>query len=188
MKRTFIAFLFLSIFMVVTVSCKRKTNEDQWITKRIQYDVTIKSPDPAMDWWVQNVEGASRETFVNAFISAAYSGDIKAWDVFHNEMSTDQVKAIGNRSDTLTFQRPDPPFDLYDTVIRQELSLNEISRFRFLESWKMDPRTLKITKEVIGVCPLMESYAPDGTMRGYMPMFWVYFDPQYPAAFKVSSP
>jgi hypothetical protein len=24
--------------------------------------------------------------------------------------------------------------------------------------------------------------------RGYMPMFWVYFDPQYPAAFKAVQP
>ncbi|HOH99175.1 MAG TPA: hypothetical protein PLE85_01420 [Bacteroidales bacterium] len=169
-------------------SCRKESQRDPILAKRIQYDVSIKSPDPSYDWWVQNLEGSSREAFVRDILSAAYSGKVEAWDAFHNKMDPEAVKAIGNRIDTLTFQRPDPPYDLFDTIVKQELNIHEITRIRFLEAWYMDPSSLRITKEVIGVCPLLESYAPDGTLRGYMPMFWVYYDKEYPSAFQVSNP
>ena len=186
MMRTLVFLLIL--WTLSLLSCQQKTASGEVITQRIQYDVDIKSPDADMDWWVQNLEGAQREALVRKILESTYAGEVRTWDVFHHEMQAEQVKAIGNRTDTITIQRPSPPYELYDTVLSKTLNISEISRIRFLEEWYLDPASLEIEKKVIGLCPMLESYGPDGNLRGYMPMFWVYFDPKYPDAFKAIQP
>ena len=158
------------------------------ITNRIQYDVSIKSPDTDYDWWVQNIEGQARETFVRTIMEKAYGGKVKAWDIFHNPLRPEDVKAIGNRTDTITFQRAEEPYELYDTVISTTFSLNDITKVRFLEEWSMDENTLVMSKRVLGICPLLARYDPNGELRGHMPMFWVYFDEEYPGVFTAATP
>ncbi|HRZ78057.1 MAG TPA: hypothetical protein P5248_11855, partial [Bacteroidales bacterium] len=179
----------LLIWALLLSSCGTDTGEQgEVVTRRIQYDVTIKSPDPTYDWWVQNIEGQDREALVRDLLSAAYEGRVKAWDIFHQPLSPEQVKAIGNRTDTLTYQRSEEPYDLYDTVVTQTLSLNDITRIRFLEEWRSDASGFGLSKRVIGICPLLERYGPEGELRGYMPMFWIYYDPEYPGVFTAGAP
>lgn len=179
----------VSLSALLTVSCgTADPDRGELVTRRIQYDVTIKSPGADYDWWVQNIEGQDREEYVRGILKAAYEGQVKAWDIFHQPLSTEEVKAIGNRTDTLTYQRAEEPYDLYDTVVTQTLNIQDITRIRFLEEWRSDPATLIMSKRVIGLCPLLERYGSEGELRGYMPMFWVYFDPEYPAILTSAAP
>jgi hypothetical protein len=170
------------VFLVaILFSCTRKEGNMKVITERIQYDVTIKSPDPDYDWWVQNLEGSTRESFVRSILNAAYKGELKSYDIFHNPMSVAEVKAIGNRTDTITGTSPDPPYNDTAVVVRQELDLKRITRVRFLEEWRMNEKTLQFEKKILGISPIMEVFNDDGSLRGYMPLFWVYIDKDYPA-------
>jgi hypothetical protein len=171
----------LLVLVMLFISCQSEDKDSWTVTQRIQYDVTIKSPDPDLDWWVQNIEGMNREAFINELLYAAYQGNIKTYDAFLlNEMTTNQVKDIGHRSDTLRLQRSVAPYDYHDTVINKELSIHEITRIRFLEEWNLNKRNKQINKVVMGIAPLLESYDENGNLRGYQPMFWVFFDKKYP--------
>ncbi|HRY33169.1 MAG TPA: hypothetical protein P5531_09415 [Bacteroidales bacterium] len=172
------------LLAVILASCAQK-QEKPLVTERIQYDVSIKSPDPEFDWWVQNIEGSRRENFVKSILNAAYSGKLKAFDIFHTPMSPEEVIAIGNRTDTILTTSPVPPYNDTLMEVKQSLDLQRITKVRFLEEWWMDEKSLQFEKKVIGIAPILEVFNEDGSLRGYMPMFWVYLDPAYPGKLKI---
>lgn len=179
MKPLFLLIL-ITLFCVI-ISCNRSSKDSLVpVTERIQYDVDIKSPDPDFDWWVQNIEGSKREIFIRQVMDAAYNGKVRTYSYFNEPLTPRQVREIGFSADTLTFQRATPPYDLFDTVVEQTLNFNDITRFRFLEEWYMDPGTFEITKKVVGMAPIIRKYEETGELRGYMPLFWIYFDENYP--------
>lgn len=176
----FTIFTCLSLVACIIVSCNRHGQQRMvQVTERIQYDVDIKSPDPDFDWWVQNIEGSKREVFIKQVMDAAYNGQVKAYSYFGESLTPRQVREIGFRRDTLTFQRAEPPYAFYDTVVERRINFNDITRFRFLEEWRMDPNTLEIHKKVTGIAPILKRYEETGELRGYMPLFWVYFDEEH---------
>ncbi|HNX44327.1 MAG TPA: hypothetical protein PLJ84_09940 [Bacteroidales bacterium] len=179
--------ILLLLPVVILAGCKnKKADEKSLITRRIQYDVPIKASDADNDWWVQNIEGQDREKLVKEIMESALSGKVKTYDFFSNELLTpDQLKAIMKRSDTITLERAAPPHSLYDTVLTKELSLRDITRLRFLEEWNMDKKTLQFNKKVAGICPLIANYGDSAELRGYMPLFWVFFDDKYPGELKM---
>lgn len=167
--------------LITLSACQRKKDDLHSVTQRIQYDVTIKSPDPNLDWWVQNIEGMNREAFVSDLIAAAYKGEVTTYDPFLlSKLEPGQISRIGSRSDTLRIQMSEPPYTYYDTVINVELSIHDITRIRFLEEWQQNPESRQVHKKVLGIAPLLESYDEEGILRGYQPMFWIFFDDAYP--------
>lgn len=187
MKKGF--YLLLSLPALIFYSCgndaktKDYKNEKQ-LTERIQYDVLIKTPDPDLDWWTQNIEGSKRETFVKTILDLAYSGKVKAYDYFNEPLTTEQVKAIDNISDTISVQDPDNPDIYLDTVIKQTLDIQIITKVRFLEEWYLDEKDYSFDKKVCGVMLMKENYGDSMELRGYTPLFWLYFDDEYPAKMK----
>jgi hypothetical protein len=179
--------LFCSMILLLG-SCSRKAGESSGIvTKRIQYDVNIKSPDPEFDWWVQNLEGEQRELLIQNVFSAVSKGRVKAYDYFSYRVLTDHdLNQMLHKTDTVALQRSFPPYDYFDTVISQNIEFKNITRMRFLEEWNMDSKTLVFTKKVAGICPLLEAYNEIGELKGYTPLFWVFFDDEYPGKFKLN--
>jgi hypothetical protein len=176
----------LIVLVVIVVGCNKKESDKSLVTKRIQYDVPIKSIDPDNDWWVQNIEGQDREKLLKTIMQSVLDGKVKAYDFFTNDLLTpEQLNRIMKRADTITLERPDPPHSLYDTVLVHELNIRDITRLRFLEEWKMDEKSLHFTKEVAGICPLIARYGDEGELRGYMPLFWVFFDEKYPGELRM---
>ncbi|MCK5838986.1 MAG: hypothetical protein KAG99_04010, partial [Bacteroidales bacterium] len=95
-------------------------------------------------------------------------------------LTAEQVKSIGYRRDTLTFQRAYPPYELFDTIVEEKIEIRDITRFRFLEEWYFNDKTLEIEKKVLGIAPVVRRYDENGNLRGHMPLFWVYLDDRYP--------
>jgi hypothetical protein len=177
-KAICIAATVMTIFMA---GCSKPASVKEVITERIQYDVGIRNTDPEQDWWVQNLEGPSREKFVNTVLDAVWAGKVKAYDFFSNrELTASEVKELFGHTDTISVERAEPPHEIYDTVITTGLNRKEINRIRFLEEWKMDSRTLQFDKKVVGICPLEARYEETGELRGYAPLFWVFLSADYP--------
>jgi len=179
-----ITFLVLILtFVVLAPSCRNGENSDnKLVTKRIQYDVFIRNANADMDWWVQNIEGSNREKLVKDIMSQVSEGKVKAYDFLsYKPFSADEIKVMMKRVDTVSVERSTPPYDLVDTVLVSEIRLADITKLRFLEEWQMDEKTLVFTKKVSGICPLAERYSETGELRGYKPLFWVFFDDKYPA-------
>lgn len=183
--------IFLILFLATLLSCmndkknKDYKNETQ-LTERIQYDVLIKTPDPDLDWWTQNIEGSKREIFVKTILDLATSGKVKAFsgDYLYTPLTPDEVKETGNSSENKTIQNPDDPSKSYDTIIKKELDIQTITKVRFLEEWYLNEKSLSFDKKVCGVMLLRENYGDSLELRGYTPLFWIFFDDSYPAKLK----
>ena len=171
---------------MMALSCNReRVTPENMITKRIQYDVTIVSPDPEYDWWVQNIEGSDREKLVKNILQAAGQGKVNVYDFFSlKPLTGNDVKAILSRKDTVSIESSLPPYDLVDTIISREVRLSDITRIRFLEEWKMDENALIFEKKVNGICPLVEVFTETGELKGYKPLFWIFLDDRYPKEFE----
>lgn len=183
MKTNLLSLLFF-VALLATLSCNREKKDNRTLlTDRIQYDVSIKNSDSTADWWMQNMDGRSREAFIKLIMEKAYSGKYETYDYFnHTALSAEQVKAIGNRTDTLSIQRAAPPYDLYDTIMKTELRMGDILRVRFLEAWYWNEGSGQMEKEVTGICPLLENYTPTGEFRGNQPLFWIALSDKFPFA------
>jgi hypothetical protein len=179
-KFVFIGLLF-SLSTAILSCHTGETSEKNVVTKRIQYDVPIRNTEPDMDWWVQNIEGSSREKLIKDIISKVSEGKVKAYDFLScKPYSTDEIRNMMKRVDTISVERSTPPYDLVDTVLITEIRLSDITKIRFLEEWKMNEKTLAFSKKVEGICPMVERRTESGELRGYKPLFWVFFDDKYP--------
>jgi len=183
----FIAVLFPFIYL--SSSCHNNKgegdNKDKKIlTERIQYDVFIKSPEPDLEWWNQNIEGSKRETFVKTILDLAYTGKVKAYDYFNNLLSPDDVKKIGNEVDSVSMDDPSNTNKKIDTVLRKKLDIQQITKVRFLEEWYLDEKNYAFEKKVVGMMLMMPNYDDSLKLRGYQPICWIYFDSRYPAILK----
>ena len=171
------------LLATLVISCSNSKGE--LLTERIQYDVTIKLPEVDLAWFVQNLEGPKREKLIQSVMDAARSGKFKVYDVMSNKlMTTDEILAVGTRTDILTLQRNYEPYENYDTILKHELRLSDISRMRFLEEWNLNEKDGFVTKKVIAICPLVESYTEGGELRGYQPLFWISYVKNFPLAGK----
>jgi len=169
-------------FSMVISSCRNGGDAGKnGVTKRIQYDVSIHNTDSDMDWWVQNIEGSNREKLIKNIMQQVISGEVKAYDfVSSKPFTTEEIKGMMKRIDSISVERSTPPYDLVDTVLVTEIRLSDITKLRFLEEWSMDDKTLAFSKKVMGICPLVERRTDSGELRGYKPLFWVFFDDRYP--------
>jgi len=173
--------------LIFTFSC-RNGNEGgkNFVTKRIQYDVPIRNADPEMDWWVQNIEGSNRDKLIKDILTQVADGKVKAYDFLsYKPYTPGEIATMMKRVDTISVERATPPYDLVDTVLVTEIRLSDIAKIRFLEEWSMNDKTLEFTKKVAGICPMAERLTDSGELRGYKPLFWVFFDDKYPAELEV---
>lgn len=177
-----IVVVYISVILaLIHFACTNQKSKQWIVTERIQYDVAIRNTDPDSRWWNQNIEGKNREAFILQILEAAYSGKVRCYDYFtYRNLSGEQAKSVGSRTDTLRFRRNTPPYDFYDTIIRKELSIHDITRIRFLEEWHLNNQTMELRKHLLGMAPLVENFDEVGNLRGYMPLFWIFFDENYP--------
>lgn len=175
-------FLLVGIATFLLVSCKQKPAENI-ITKKIQYDVNIQSPDPNWDWWIQNIAGPDREKLVNMIMNGALSGKFQAYDYFNDSIHPNDIKLMLADTFYLTYKRSTPPYDDYDTTVIMKIKRSDIRRIRFLEEWKINPKTMQFSKKVMGISPVARRIDLNGVER-WQPLFWIYTDKDFIKAIK----
>ncbi len=170
--------LCIPMLIIIIGACSKKGDK---LTERIQYDVTIISPESDLDWWVQNLDNVKRETLVRSLMAAAKSGKHKVYDVMtFKEMTSEEIAEKGRQKELMTLSREYPPYAEYDTLVITEIDLSRISKVRFLEEWYLNEETGKITKKVVAMCPMLESYTETGELRGHLPLYWVSYVRKFP--------
>ncbi len=170
------AVLFIPLMLIFSCS----GGSEEIITERIVYDVSIKNTDPNADWWDNSLPGPYRDKLISRMMDEAVSGKVAVFSAIGKKLTIAEIKNIGTETISATFQRADSPYDSYDTIIRQELDLRNITRIRFLEEWRFDSKNHLIDKKILGMAPMTESYDPDGNLRGYEALFWIYEDGKVP--------
>jgi hypothetical protein len=94
---------------------------------------------------------------------------------FQQVLNKEDVRHIFYATDTILVSadpiNPDSP--LIPKVITTELDLNDISGLRFDEEWSFVPETMKFSKRVRGLFPLLGMRGSTGEFRGFSSLFYV---------------
>lgn len=167
--------ILLCTLLLILVSCN-ENNRKSLVTQKIQYDVSIKSPNASYDPWIQNIEETQRLKLVMNILNAAYEGSVTAYDYFNKPLTLEQLKSIGTDTTYRTLTRNNPPYEAYDTIIVSKIEPTDIDKIRFLEEWYLDEQNIVFEKVVIGIAPVVNKYDSEGNFMGLLPMFWIYQD------------
>lgn len=168
-----VLYCIIGIFMLMLTSCGNEKQE--LLAEKIQYDVNIKSPDPAYDWWIQNLVGPEREKLIDYLIDGATSGKFQAYDYYNNPLKKNDILSMLSDTLVLSTMETQPPYDYYDTMVISNIEKSDILRIRFLEEWKINPDNLQFEKKVLGIGPVARRLDINGAER-WQPLFWIYTD------------
>lgn len=104
----------------------------------------------------------------------AYDAGVDGWDdEFLKMLLLSQVKDKLIRMDTLTRETLEGE---QEQVIQQvETKTEDIRRYRLKEDWIFDKQRSTMDIRIIGIAPLQEKKGDDGEVRGYTPLFWLYY-------------
>lgn len=78
-----------------------------------------------------------------------------------------------NRTIDLDSDPEDPSF--IEQLDSSVYSAADIICYLIKEDWAFDKKRSLIEKRIIGLSPVVKSYANDGTQRGYKSLFWIYY-------------
>lgn len=60
-------------------------------------------------------------------------------------------------------------------VVRNEVSWEDVKRFRIKETWFFDAKTSTLRNRILGIAPLLEVRDENGDFKLEMPLFWVHY-------------
>lgn len=107
-----------------------------------------------------------------------YAGKLQAYNFMDGSpLSIEDVKKASNFTDTIYVENAETEV-LEMKIVQNELDKNIIS-IKLKETWHFNKETLQLEKRVLGAAPRMAVVEPEtGQIKGYTPIFWVFFDKQ----------
>ncbi|MFH0864800.1 MAG: gliding motility protein GldN [Bacteroidota bacterium] len=119
------------------------------------------------------------ESFMQMLLDALQDSLLTAYDPASDEflvpISYDQIMNMLSTTDTVTFPSPDPPYYDIDTVITIPFDPTTVKKIRIKEDWFFDKQRSVMDARIIGICPITEEYDDEGELKGYKPLFWIYY-------------
>ena len=161
-----------------------KTNH-QMLSKNIEYDVTVNNfknickwglTDANDNWYRYNLEGSVRSGYVELLFKNAFAGKLDLYDMNDKKIDTTELKKIMTITDSLKVEIGKK---LVDTVIKKNISPDEITALRFREEWTYDPATMAVGKKVLAIAPIRTPVINDNEGKEIYgkdkALFWVKF-------------
>jgi gliding motility associated protien GldN len=104
----------------------------------------------------------------------AYDAGVDGWDdEFLKMLLVSQVKEKLIRMDTS--MRETLEGEMEQVIQPVETKSEDIRRYRLKEDWIFDKQRSSMDIRIIGIAPLKANRGDDGEIRGYQPLFWLYF-------------
>lgn len=107
-------------------------------------------------------------------ITAYSTGATGQDDAFNTPLTVDQVKELLVHTDTV-FTEDLNTGELVPVVQRVAVSGADIKRYRIKEDWVFDRQRSVMDIRIIGLAPMRTVRGDDGEVRGFTPLFWLYF-------------
>lgn len=127
--------------------------------------------------WLGKID---QKMLVDAIFDAIYEGRVTPYDFITDDpLTVEDVKAIESSIDTIYIEDFETG-EMEMKVVENELRRDEITKVFFKEDWYFDKVNFKMEKKVIGISLAIENYDKNGNLRGYQPLFIIYFDERYP--------
>lgn len=170
----------LSVHFLVCLFCLQLALEAvaQPLTNLIEYTVEIKNEGVSEEeWYRENIDPSARRPWLEQLLADAENGTISVYapmdTEFETPLTTEAVKAILYKVDTIFIESQEPPYELKQEVITTELDIALIDRIKFRERWSWHKKK-GLQKVVIAFAPMMASLdSSTGEVRGWMPLFWM---------------
>ncbi len=106
-------------------------------------------------------------------ITAYDPGPLLQDDEFRKPLLTSELKEIFTRIDTVYVEDVDG--NMVASVQESSLESRDVKMYRIKEDWVFDKQRSKIDIRILGVAPMREVKGEDGEIRGYAPIFWLYY-------------
>lgn len=110
---------------------------------------------------------------VDGSITAYDPGPLLTDDEFKKPLLTSELKDIFTRIDTVYVEDADG--NMMPSVVETSLESRDIKMYRLKEDWHFDKQRSKIDIRILGIAPMKEVKGEDGEIRGYAPIFWLYY-------------
>jgi len=123
-----------------------------------------------------------RRSFFNVILDGVKEGSIVTFSSDRDDFTTqltrqealDKLSYLKNSKKVDPDSDPDDPtyFETTDT-----LSYNsaDVKYYLIKEDWFFDKKRSVLDVRIIGICPVVQGYASDGTERGIKELFWIYY-------------
>ncbi|MFM8431939.1 MAG: gliding motility protein GldN [Bacteroidota bacterium] len=122
-----------------------------------------------------------RKSLIDVVLDAVAEGSLTAYsdEEFVTPLTLTEIYEKGGaRTDTQRLQRPDPPYEEYDTVIAKEFSRDNVIGYRMKEDWYFEKQRSVMEVRIIGMAPLVLDRNEAGEVREgnvKLPLFWFYY-------------
>ncbi len=152
--------------------------DDVYWEKRLWEEIDIREKiNMPFRYNVQDDNGDQR--FIMILIHAITKGEVTAFnpidDRFTTPMTAQEVTdQLQGAPQTITVQNPLTGKDTTE-VIRNDFDASSVVRFRLKEDWIFDKQTSTLYARIIGIAPEKAILNPDGSVRDFAPMFWLYY-------------
>ena len=128
-------------------------------------------------------EDNGNQRFIYILLNCIKSGQTTAFedDRFSTPMTFTQI-ASNTVAPPHNISIPDPVADpdgskglTKDTLIQEEFDPESIERYQIKEEWVFDKESSRLHVRILGIAPEKAVKNADGTLRGVVPIFWVYY-------------
>lgn len=107
-------------------------------------------------------------------ITAYDPGPLLQDDAFADPLTSAELEALLHRQDTV-YTEDLGTGELVPVVQEIDLEAASIKRYLLKEDWVFDKQRSVMDIRIIGLAPMREVHGEDGELRGYAPLFWLYF-------------
>ena len=111
---------------------------------------------------------------VDGSITAYSPGPMLDDDEFKKPLLASELKEIFTRVDSSTTEDLTTG-EMIDVVQEIPLESREILMYKVKEDWIFDKQRSTMDIRILGIAPMRENRGEDGEVRGYAPIFWLYY-------------
>jgi len=104
------------------------------------------------------------------------NGDIRGFkdEKFKEPIAIEDIGGIFSYTDTITYFDEDT-YEEKIRIVQNDIDVRDVKRYRLKEIWYFDEEASKMDVRIMGIAPLKDVIADDGTYLGEEALFWVYF-------------
>lgn len=181
----------LFLFPILTLfSCSQQAEQHEAIQSTDKSGWTkplITSVDAPTTYYddVNDDDFSDCSKLIAEIFDEVYAGKLQPYHFIDGApLTIDEVKKSAVQVDTMYVEDPNPPFELQMKIVVTDLT-NDIISLKLKETWRFNKETLQLEKKVLGAAPRVAVYnMQTGELRGYTPLFWVFFDKEAEENFK----
>ena len=123
-----------------------------------------------------------RKALIDVIHNALSQGVLTAYgnasfdDEFKSPLTKSEVEGIFVKWDSAhTTPNPENPDEMISAPLKVTIGAEQTKQYMIKEDWFFDKQRSVLDVRIIGICPQIESRSESGEIRGYTPLFWLYY-------------